>query len=772
MKLSLGQNQFFDDAGRPLSGGSVSVYLHDSDTFANVYTLDGTVYREAENPITCGEDGRIPTLFFEASVVDVKIKDSDGVVVDTFQAGATFPSVKNDTIVEGIAGLKDANPSLGSVTVVGYDSDVMAPARVYVWDADSTDTPDDGIVVASSVDGAVGNWILLWDSPTLPATIYGVAPGHEANLSALVSYASVVGSFGLATPPCVFFPAGTYTSNTSFSTPKSLVFDKSAKFTRATFSCQSVEVIGKNTSYIADFTFPSGNSFEAHSSWFRTNYGFWNSGAQILYIDKDVYFTSSSITDITVTGAIIRGNSLMHYQFQMGFGLITFNGCKIEAQGIFDDKIRVKFQNMREFKESWWQDQNPSKFKFVSGLSPLFQPTGGAIEFLPATNGPNIVGNVLDIADFTNPDIYLKALSVWMSAVALAPKKVDLEGRTVSSVPLCVATEYSNMTVLGDMYLPTTGTVTLRNVTCLGEVHGGGNCVCYNCTLNWRELPTTLNAYDSTVGAAVQVTGDFPLVCEGCDVHFNINNATDNTTARSQTIMRGCRLTQANGLLKTKNLYLENCICENQVIEIYPYKDGGVYKTKFFASCCSFLSAYPVKVTKVHTVGGVEDTDCHHVKLDLTVTGNSFNGNDRGISVDYWGVKNTYKLFFALIGNTVEYSGNSGKCPAEKPCGQWSNLSTITATLFYDEFAGTFTGYVCDKVLHVWPDFSDEGIVSANVGWAYPDTFAYVIATMWSRGIFLDAIMSRLTSDNYGDACNFGYMNTGDPSATGALRVV
>ena len=45
MKLSLGQNQFFDDAGRPLSGGSVSVYLHDSDTFATVYTLDGGVIR-------------------------------------------------------------------------------------------------------------------------------------------------------------------------------------------------------------------------------------------------------------------------------------------------------------------------------------------------------------------------------------------------------------------------------------------------------------------------------------------------------------------------------------------------------------------------------------------------------------------------------------------------------------------------------------------------------------------------------------------------------
>lgn len=770
MKLSLGQNQFFDDAGRPLSGGSVSVYLHDSDTFANVYTLDGTVYREAENPITCGEDGRIPTLFFEASVVDVKIKDSDGVVVDTFQAGATFPSVKNDTIVEGIAGLKDANPSLGSVTVVGYDSDVMAPARVYVWDADSTDTPDDGIVVASSVDGAVGNWILLWDSPTLPATIYGVAPGHEANLSALVSYASVVGSFGLDTPPCVFFPAGTYTSNFTVYPTKGLVFDGGAKFQSGRFfDCSTVEVVGPRNSFLAvNITFTSGNSATAHSSWFQRLRSFMNCGAKTLVIDDTNWFQSNSFSNTTITGATIRGNSLIDVSYSSN-SYITFDNCNIEATGIFDDKTRVKFQNMREFKESWWQDQNPSKYNFVGNIA---SSSGGAIEFLPATNQPNIVGNVLDIADFTNPDIYLKALSAWMGTVALAPKKVDLEGRTVSSVPLCVATEYSNMTVLGDMYLPTTGTVTLRNVAVLGEVHGGGNCVCYNCTLNWRELPTTLNAYDSTVGAAVQVTGDFPLVCEGCDVHFNINNATDNTTALSQTIMRGCRLTQANGLLKTKNLYLENCICENQVIEIYPYKDGGVYKTKFFASCCSFLSAYPIKVTKLHTIGGATDTDCHHVKLDLTVTGNSFNGNDRGITVDYWGVKNTYKLFFALIGNTVEYSGNSGKCPAEKPCGQWSNLSTITATLFYDEFAGTFTGYVCDKVLHVWPDFSDQGIVSANVGWAYPDTFAYVIATKWPYGIFLDAIMSRLTSDNYGDACNFGYMNTGDPSATGALRVV
>lgn len=770
MKLSLGQNQFFDDAGRPLSGGSVSVYLHDSDTFATVYTLDGTVYREAENPITCGEDGRIPTLFFEASVVDVKIKDSDGVVVDTFQAGATFPSVKNDTIVEGLAGLKEANPSLGSVTVVGYDSDVMAPDRVYVWDADSTDTPDDGIVVASSVDGAVGNWILLWDSPTLPATIYGVAPGHEANLSALVSYASVVGSFGLATPPCVFFPAGTYTSNFSAYPTKGLVFDGGAKFPSGRFfNCSTVEVVGPRNSFLAvNITFPSGNSATAHSSWFQRLRAFMNCGAKILVIDDTNWFQSNSFSNTTITGATIRGNSLIDVSYSSN-DYITFDNCNIEATGIFDDKTRIKFQNMREFKESWFVDQNPSKYNFVGNI---VGTSGGAIEFLPATNQPNIVGNVLDIADFTNPDIYLKAISAWIGSVALAPKKVDLEGRTVSSVPLCVATEYSNMTVLGDMYLPTTGTVTLRNVTCLGEVHGGGNCVCYNCTLNWRELPTTINAYDSTVGAAVQVTGDFPLVCEGCDVHFNINNATDNTTARSQTIMRGCRLTQANGILKTKNLYLENCVCENQVIEIYPYKDGGVYKTKFFASCCSFLSAYPVKVTKVHTVGGIEDTDCHHVKLDLTVTGNSFNGNDRGITVDYWGVKNTYKLFFANSGNTVEYSGNSGKCPAEKPCGQWSNLSTVTATLFYDEFAGTFTGYVCDKVFHVWPDFSDEGIVSSNVGWAYPDTFAYVIATMWSRGIFLDAIMSRLTSDNYGDACNFGYMNTSDPSATGALRVV
>ena len=78
MKISLSTNQFFDDKGAPLSAGRITVFLHDSDTPCTVYTLAGEIYSEAVNPILTSEDGRIPTLFFDAAVVDVKVENEEG----------------------------------------------------------------------------------------------------------------------------------------------------------------------------------------------------------------------------------------------------------------------------------------------------------------------------------------------------------------------------------------------------------------------------------------------------------------------------------------------------------------------------------------------------------------------------------------------------------------------------------------------------------------------------------------------------------------------
>ena len=177
MKISLPVNQFFDDAGVPLSGGRISIFMHDSDTLADVFTLDGDIYRSAENPIRTSVDGRIPTLFLEAQIVDVKIeKDAGGgnfELLDTFQNGFDFAQASNSTIIDGIAELKKADTSLGVVNVYGYDESVMAPPRLFVWDPTCTNSPDGGIIVESE-STETGRWILLWDDEKLPCSIYGI----------------------------------------------------------------------------------------------------------------------------------------------------------------------------------------------------------------------------------------------------------------------------------------------------------------------------------------------------------------------------------------------------------------------------------------------------------------------------------------------------------------------------------------------------------------------------------------------------------------------
>ena len=187
MKIALSTNQFFDDEGRPLVNGRVSVHLHASDVLVDVYTLSGHGYVQAENPFITADDGRIPSLFFDATVVDVWVEKQvgDGIfeLLDTYQDGFEMPSVKNDTVVYGVSALQDVNPSVGAVSVVGYDDDVDAPQRTYIWVPDCSEPADSGVVVDSN-SGQSGRWVLLWECDTLPSSVYGIVPGtNEANIA-------------------------------------------------------------------------------------------------------------------------------------------------------------------------------------------------------------------------------------------------------------------------------------------------------------------------------------------------------------------------------------------------------------------------------------------------------------------------------------------------------------------------------------------------------------------------------------------------------------
>lgn len=328
MKISLSTNQYFDDVGFPLASGRVSVYLHDSDTLATLYTLEGETYTEAENPFLCAEDGRVPTMYFDASVVDVQLEKPNGdgtyELIDTFQDGFAVDRGTSDTAVSGIDSLKQVSPSVGTVTVTGYNSEVVAPPRTYVWDPSCTLTPDDGIIVVSDTT-ETGRWILVWDDEKLPCTVYGIVAGRESNIAAFLTFPEVVGQWNIRTPRICRFLGGNYTSSTTYSTTKKLYFDSNAKFTNATFNCSSARVEPGNSSYIANMQF-SDPMTVANLSWFRTRTAFRDCGANMVNIDAD-YTTDNA--SVTITGKIVNHGTFVMWlsedrcvQFNADSGLV------------------------------------------------------------------------------------------------------------------------------------------------------------------------------------------------------------------------------------------------------------------------------------------------------------------------------------------------------------------------------------------------------------------------------------------------------------------
>ena len=128
--------------------------------------------------------------------------------------------------VFGLYGLQDADTSLGTVDVVGYWTNDDCEKRTYIWDATCTAQPDAGYVIQSN-STEVGRWILLYDGEYLPSTYYGVYPGHEENINALLTYPSVVGSNEIRTAPGVYFVKGNYNYTTSvLVTEKKLMCDE------------------------------------------------------------------------------------------------------------------------------------------------------------------------------------------------------------------------------------------------------------------------------------------------------------------------------------------------------------------------------------------------------------------------------------------------------------------------------------------------------------------------------------------------------------------
>ena len=218
MYCNLGQNQFFDDAGAPLSAGRVKIYAKGSDTLLPIYEDNGDGFVPSQNPVITANDGRIPTVFWPAALVDVVVEKSNGdgtyTELDSYVAGLDISSV--DAAQEGVSSINELRmlqPSENMVVQVnGYYTAGDSPTRKYLWVDDAYNLDDGGYVVASGVN-AVGRWVMLWDDTEfLPASLYGIMCGYSgyAKTSNMASFSNLgnsvtVSNVRVEVPPVLLF---------------------------------------------------------------------------------------------------------------------------------------------------------------------------------------------------------------------------------------------------------------------------------------------------------------------------------------------------------------------------------------------------------------------------------------------------------------------------------------------------------------------------------------------------------------------------------------
>ena len=671
MKISYSPDQLFDLAGNPLVSGRVSFYLKDSDTLANTYYRDGNDFIEGQNPVILDNAGSfVNTIFLDVAIYDVVVeKNTDGVYhqIENFEFGFEMPDVKNDTMVDGIEGLMNANPELGSVTVIGYDSNVSCGPRSYIWDAQCTDAADGGCIVESN-SSENGRWILLSDLRELPCKYYGVAPGYESNISAFLTYPQIVGTYGIWMPPVPRFVSGVYNSTGTFSVDKTISFDPYTRFTNASFICQNIECSTRGN-YIADFQFAYQDY--AESSWFRTLRGFWTCGATELHQSRYNYFEDGVLSaNIAVANAHISGKAMAIG----GSGQIQFHNCTFEDQSLSTDwyvSISGSYVSDKFFSSAYWD----------------FGQYPHHTQIAPASN-------VVVISNFADANVYV----LWAAAYGFTA--LDLQGRTIGTI---------------------TATMPFTSIANgqINEAHFVKDVAIYGVTIyNLYLEKKTLNftADESSVilrdGRALTITMtgsklynycginsyDTTVRCVDCYVDLNngiITRSTPNDRDESSgTYFTRCQI--GGGSVDDNGINMYGCQVDNTLVRVIPSgsNEGGIISCRFKDNIFGGTS----QIQFVTSLDGVSDPYCYECTVGyIEFTGNTFNTTQMGIKMPFWAEDGAHRYINGLTTYTAGgdpttahdgieffpipfyYSDNFGNCPREFGKTSKGNTSPVRA---------------------------------------------------------------------------------------------
>lgn len=719
IKLSVAPQQFVDEAGKPIAG-RVTFYKHDSNELATVYRMQDNSFVLAQNPQLLNAMGALDeTVFFDADILDMKVEryigapggmnvlSPDFASFDKFQVGMDYKAILEQAgTVADIAELKQVDPAEFKAVQV---QDI--PWRVYVWDELATNNADDGIVVQSDVTGD-GRWLLMWDDEMLPSSIYGVADGNYANLTACLSYPEVVGSIGLKTPQVVRIVPGTYNTTTWVSTTKTIAFGKNTQFTGGGIICPMARQVSDIDDYFCDLEFTDPNA-EAHSSWFRTAVTFLACGAPRMFIGQRSYFADNTITtQVTVQDKEIIALAELPFTF-VNSGRIRFDKCTFVGTGFIPTSAKVTFVHT-DFKEDWFSG-NYVSFDFVNNT--VVRTTGQ---------------NSIRLENFRNVGAYIKCIE------ADGQTDLDLAGRYSGTISTSVLRTFRNVSCNTLNVTATGANVEFRNVSCQNVNISAWNLTVHDSAIKFGSEPTLngLFCFYSDVASQYAVTG-MSMACtfENCRVGMSFSRGSDNTTRDGALTFRECTF-YTHGSISSKNISMYGCVTDDANIKVYPYHDGSNYRifARFIGN--TFVNSNPVEFTKV------DQDEVYECLADWTVLDNSFTGNDEGLRCRYW--SNRTGSYFNKVfimpdeRSVIVYGGNSGKCPAENMKG--AGIGAGDTPLRTVDIGGGNNLYAYNRKKRCCPKFNvpDSGTTTQKlyrVGAAQDDNMAAIVDNQNSQNM-------------------------------------
>ena len=667
MKICLNCNQWFDGEGKPLSAGRISVFVHGSDVPKDIFTLDSDgIYTQAENPFILDDAGRAPTIWFDASTVDVLVEAYNGVTgsydqVDTYQDGFDVPDVRNDTLVYGIDGLRSANPALGSVTVEGFDSAHDCGPRTFIWDPMATEE-EDGCAIVSSGSVAEGRWVLLSDSRYMPSDWYGIVPGvDEGNVGAFLTYPVTVGQWGIRLPPVPRFMRGTYTSAGWLTSTKTLAFDTDAKFTSASFNCYAAEVM-YNRDYVADFQFMK--QLTAESSWFRTAKQFWKCQARELHQSRYNYFESNDIGSYGTTCAVLQNQHISGRPLTLsGQAHLQIDRCDVDDYAL-STLWNLVFTNC-DFTDRWFAD---SSWDFGTDISHRQRVRNS--------------DNRIRLDHFADANVFV------LQQAANGVTSIDLQGREVSTVTADFPFVSISNAVIAYAHFDDDIVLDHCRIGSLYLESDDLHAVTRDCSMRLAAMSAaSWNDTGSNVvlGCDIDTTNTSVSFLEtGISMGgHRIGRTQDDLFAQKPVVF--WRSTLVNGQVASSAATFLYCSLENCPVYVYPcsvFENGQ----QTWAMSMEFRGNRFAGSSRIamgaHTGYSDHIGEVYECRVDsLAITDNVFSTSSMGVSCPFWsgpslafrfirgmtaydGV-NAYERDREYFPTAYEYRGNYGNCPRQ-----------------------------------------------------------------------------------------------------------